>query len=239
MFDPDVLTNPAQTGDAPTDDHVLAMRDVTLTLSAVSGPVRILKGVDFDAHKGRSVAVVGPSGSGKSSLLSVAAGLERATGGTVRLLGRDLGGLSEDGLARLRRGRVGFVFQSFHLLATMTALDNVRAPLEIGRVEEAAARAEAALVAVGLGERLRHYPGQLSGGERQRVAVARALAPDPELVFADEPTGNLDGDTGGAVADLLFGLAADRGAGLVLVTHDRDVAARADRQVAMRDGVFL
>lgn len=238
MFDEDVLTNPAAPARAQENAVVLSLRGVELSLNAASGPVRILKGVDFDARAGRSVAVVGPSGSGKSSLMSVAAGLERATAGEVSLLGRDIRAMNEDALARLRRGRVGFVFQSFHLLPTLTALDNVRAPLEIARVPNAAARAEAALGAVGLATRLRHYPGQLSGGERQRVAVARALAPDPEIVFADEPTGNLDGETGGGVADMLFSLAADRGAALVLVTHDRDVAARADRQVAMRDGQF-
>ncbi len=215
---------------------VLTMRDVRLTLDAASGPVDILNGVDFTARKGETAAVVGPSGSGKSSLLAVAAGLERATGGEIRLLGEDVRALSEARLARLRRGRVGFVFQSFHLLPTMNALENVLAPLEIAHVRDAADRARAALELVGLAHRLTHYPGQLSGGERQRVAVARALAPDPEIVFADEPTGNLDQTIGAKIADMLFELASAKGAALVLVTHDPDVAARADRRLSMNEG---
>ena len=214
----------------------LRLRDITLTLPATSGPVYILRGVDFDCAAGESVAIVGPSGSGKSSLISVGAGLELATSGTAELLGTDLAGKSENELARLRRGRVSLVFQSFHLLPTMTALDNVRAALEIARLDDADERAREALGAVELSDRLTHYPGQLSGGERQRVAVARALACDPELVFADEPTGNLDSATGASVADLLFRIASERGASLILVTHDRDLAARADRVVEMRDG---
>ena len=214
----------------------LRLRDITLTLPASSGPVHILRGVDFDCEAGESVAIVGPSGSGKSSLISVGAGLETATSGTVELLGADLAGKSENDLARLRRGRVSLVFQSFHLLPTMTALDNVRAALEIAGLADADTRARDALEAVELSDRTDHYPGQLSGGERQRVAVARALACDPELVFADEPTGNLDSSTGASVADLLFRIAEARGASLILVTHDRDLAARADRMVEMRDG---
>ena len=214
----------------------LRLRDITLTLPATSGPVYILRGVDFDCAAGESVAIVGPSGSGKSSLISVGAGLELATSGTAELLGTYLAGKSENELARLRRGRVSLVFQSFHLLPTMTALDNVRAALEIARLDDADERAREALGAVELSDRLTHYPGQLSGGERQRVAVARALACDPELVFADEPTGNLDSATGASVADLLFRIASERGASLILVTHDRDLAARADRVVEMRDG---
>ena len=186
--------------------EALRLTDVSLTLSAASGPVDILKGVDFSANKGESIAIVGPSGSGKSSMISVAAGLEQVTSGEVFLLGDSLKSRSEDELARLRRGRVSMVFQSFHLLPTMTAFDNVRASLEIAHLDKVDIRASAALDAVGLSDRVHHYPGQLSGGERQRVAVARALASDPELVFADEPTGNLDTATGAGVADMLFNL---------------------------------
>ena len=196
--------------------EALRLTDVSLTLSAASGPVDILKGVNFSANKGESIAIVGPSGSGKSSMISVAAGLEKATSGEIFLLGDSLKERSEDELARLRRGRVSMVFQSFHLLPTMTAFDNVRASLEIAHLDKVNTRALAALEAVGLSDRVHHYPGQLSGGERQRVAVARALASDPELVFADEPTGNLDTATGAGVADMLFNIARDRGATLIL-----------------------
>lgn len=216
--------------------HPLKMTNVRLTLRSASGPIDILRGIDFSCDKGESVAIVGPSGSGKSSMISVGAGLERATSGEVLLLGEPLADKSEDGLARLRRGRVSMVFQSFHLLPTMTALDNVRAALEIAGIGDTLERAKEALAAVALEARLDHYPGQLSGGERQRVAVARALASHPELVFADEPTGNLDSRTGAAVADLLFQIASDRGATLALVTHDTALAARADRTVHMLDG---
>ncbi len=217
-------------------DAALELDDVYLTLPAASGPVEILKGVTFRALPGESVAVIGPSGSGKSSLISVASGIEQATSGKVRLLGESLVGRSEDALARLRRGRVSLVFQSFHLLPTMTAYDNVRAPLEIAGVANVDSLAAAALDQVGLGQRLHHYPGQLSGGERQRVAVARALASSPAIVFADEPTGNLDRASGALVADLLFSIARDRGATLVAVTHDLEMAQRANRIVEMRDG---
>ena len=219
--------------------EALRLTDVSLTLSAASGPVDILKGVSFSANNGESIAIVGPSGSGKSSMISVAAGLEQATSGEIFLLGESLKGRTEDELARLRRGRVSMVFQSFHLLPTMTAFDNVRAPLEIAHLDKVDTRASAALEAVGLSDRVHHYPGQLSGGERQRVAVARALASDPKLVFADEPTGNLDAATGAGVADMLFNLASDRGATLILVTHDLNLASRADRIVTMQGGKIV
>lgn len=217
----------------------LYLQDLHLTLPAASGPVHILRGINFAAAKSEAVSIIGPSGSGKSSLISIGAGLERASSGTVKLLGTDLAGKSENALARLRRGRVSLVFQSFHLLPTMTALDNVRAALEIAGLDNVEARAREALDAVELSDRLTHYPGQLSGGERQRVAVARAIASDPELVFADEPTGNLDSKTGEAVADLLFKICKDRGATLLLVTHDRELAKRSDRTVEMRDGMLV
>lgn len=221
--------------------QALSLKDVWLTFpgassGSMSTSLDVLKGVDFAAENGESVAIVGPSGSGKSSLISVAAGLERASRGEITLLGERIEKLGEDQLARLRRGRVSMVFQSFHLLETMTALDNVRAPLEIARMDRVNERARSALEAVGLSDRQLHYPGQLSGGERQRVAVARALACDPALVFADEPTGNLDAESGRVVADLLFSIAKQRGATLVVVTHDPALAARAGRTVHMRDG---
>ena len=214
----------------------LELDDIYLALPARSGPVDILNGVSLTVEAGECLAIVGPSGSGKSSLISVAAGLEQITSGRIMLLGTDLSGQSEDQLAKLRRGRVSLVFQSFHLIPTMTALDNVRVPLEIAKADNVTERATALLKEVGLSGRLDHYPGQLSGGERQRVAVARALACDPEIVFADEPTGNLDGQTGSGVADALFAVARERNAALVLVTHDTELAARADRIVTMRDG---
>jgi putative ABC transport system ATP-binding protein len=217
-------------------EPALELRQVFLTLPAISGPVEILKGVDFRAMPGESVAVVGPSGSGKSSLISVATGIERATSGEVKLLGTSLAGKSEDELAKVRRGRVSLVFQSFHLLQTMTAFDNVRAPLEIAGLRDVDALAKSGLEAVGLGARMDHYPGQLSGGERQRVAVARALASRPAIVFADEPTGNLDRASGAMVADMLFAIARERQATLVVVTHDLEMAKRADRIVEMSDG---
>jgi putative ABC transport system ATP-binding protein len=218
------------------DDAPLRIEQVALTLPSAAGPVPILRGVDLVVAAGERVAVVGPSGSGKSSLIAIAAGLERPSGGSVRLFGRDLSGLDEDGCARLRRGRVSLVFQSFHLLPNMTAEENVAAPLEIAGLPAAARTAADWLDRVGLHDRLRHYPHQLSGGEQQRVALARALAVRPALLFADEPTGNLDAENAGLVADMMFALIAEVSAALVLVTHDAPLAARAGRRVAMAGG---
>ncbi len=229
MFDAQTLTLPLR----PSS---LAMGAVTLTLPSAAGPVEILRGVDLEVAPGERVAVVGPSGSGKSSLIAVAAGLERPTSGSVALFGQDMGRLSEDGRAKLRRAQVSLVFQSFHLLPNMTALENVSTPLEIAGRKGADDTARQWLDKVGLAERLTHYPHQLSGGEQQRVALARALAVEPKLLFADEPTGNLDGVNAQAVADLMFDLVAQTGAALVLVTHDHALAARADRIVTMGDG---
>lgn len=221
---------------ADSPPPTLSLSGVHLTLPAASGPVHILKGIDFSCAPGETVSVVGPSGSGKSSMISVGAGLETPTDGDVKLLGTSLSGKNEDQLAKLRRGRVSLVFQSFHLLPTMTAFDNVRTALEIAGLDSVADRTRDALEAVGLADRLTHYPGQLSGGERQRVAVARALAAEPDLVFADEPTGNLDETSGTMVADMLFDIVARQNASLILVTHDLDLASRASRTVHMRDG---
>ncbi len=221
---------------AATDPDPLILENVSLTLPSPAGPVEILRGLDVQVGSGERVALVGPSGSGKSSLIAVAAGLERPTGGRVRLFGQDLAKLDEDGRARLRRGRVSLVFQGFHLLPSMTAQENVAAPLEIAGQRDATAIARDWLERVGLSARGHHYPHQLSGGEQQRVALARALAPRPSLLFADEPTGNLDAANAAHVAELMFELVAMTGAALVLVTHDEALADRADRTVRLRDG---
>ena len=215
---------------------IVDLRDVSLTLSSRAGPVEILRRVDVEIASGESVAVVGPSGSGKTSLLMVIAGLERATAGQVRVAGHDFMGLSEDELAVIRGTNIGIVFQSFHLVTTMTALENVALPLEFAGKADAFETARAVLAEVGLAHRADHFPAQLSGGEQQRVAIARALSPRPQIVLADEPTGNLDGKTGEQVVDLLFGLQRRRQATLVLVTHDLKLAARCGRLVCMADG---
>ena len=222
---------------SPTPDTPLVrVRDLFLTVPSAAGPVNILRGVDLDIEKGEAVGLVGPSGSGKTSLLMVLAGLERATSGSVSLDGQEITRLNEDALAKLRRDRVGIVFQAFHLIPTMTALENVAIPLELAGVRDADSRARAALDAVGLGHRLTHLPGQLSGGEQQRTALARAFATEPALLLADEPTGNLDHATGDVVIELLFTLRRRTGTTLLLITHDRTLAARCDRQVHMSDG---
>jgi len=212
------------------------VNDLRLTVPAASGPVNILRGIDLKIHTGEVVGLVGPSGSGKTSLLMVLAGLEAATGGQVVLAGLDLAGLDEDALARIRLANVGIVFQAFHLIPSMTALENVAIPLELAGDAAAFAKAEAALREVGLGHRLDHLPGQLSGGEQQRVALARAFAPRPRLLLADEPTGNLDQATGEVVMQLLFDLRERLGATLLLITHDAGLAARCDRTIHMADG---
>jgi putative ABC transport system ATP-binding protein len=214
----------------------LQLDQVDLTLRSPAGAVEVLRGVDLVVGAGERVAVTGPSGSGKSSLIAVAAGLERPTSGAVRLFGQDLSRLGEDRRARLRRGRVSLVFQSFHLLPNMTAAENVAAPLEIARAPKAHATAREWLERVGLSNRGHHYPHQLSGGEQQRVALARALAVRPELLLADEPTGNLDTETAAKVSDLMFDLVAEVGAAMVLVTHEESLAARADRRAYMTSG---
>lgn len=218
------------------NDMVISVRDVTLTLGSGTAATEILKGIDLTVGRGTSVALLGPSGSGKSSLMAILSGLERATGGSVSVAGLDFGALDEDALAKARRGRIGIVLQAFHLLPTMTALENVAVPMELAGSTDAFARAEAELAAVGLAHRIHHYPTQLSGGEQQRVAIARALGPRPALVFADEPTGNLDAATGAAIMDLLFARRAAAGATLIIITHDPVLAVRCDRVVELGDG---
>jgi putative ABC transport system ATP-binding protein len=218
---------------------LIRARGLTLKVAAAGGEVNILRGLDLAVQRGEAVGLVGPSGSGKTSLLMLLAGLEKASGGSLSVAGQDLGGMDEDGLARFRRDQLGIVFQAFHLIPTMTALENVAVPLEFAGHAGAFERAARALERVGLGHRLGHYPGQLSGGEQQRVALARAVVGEPSLLLADEPTGNLDGATGQMVMDLLFSLREQLGTTLLLITHDPRLAARCGRQLRMADGLIV
>ena len=217
-------------------DIVISARDVTLSFGSGHSRTDVLRGIDLDIARGESVAILGPSGSGKSSLMAVISGLERSTSGDIRVGGTSYASLDEDGLARTRRGRVGIVLQAFHLLPTMTALENVAVPLELAGADDAFETASAELAAVGLGHRLSHYPAELSGGEQQRVAIARAVSPRPQILFADEPTGNLDGETGAGIIDLLFDRHSASGATLVIITHDSSLASRCRRVIEMQDG---
>ncbi len=227
---------PAPSAPVAADRSMICLEQLELTLPSTAGPVEILRRIDLDVGAGETVSVVGPSGSGKSSMMMIVAGLERATAGRVTVAGQDLASLTEDGLALFRRSSVGIVFQSFHLVPTMTALENVAIPLELAGRADAFERARECLDQVGLDHRLTHYPGQLSGGEQQRVALARAFAPQPHLLLADEPTGNLDGETGRGVIDLLFDLTAGHGTTLMLITHDPNLAQRCRRQIRLVDG---
>ena len=218
---------------------IVEISGLHLSLVGGAGTVNILRGIDLRIARGESVSVVGPSGAGKTTLLMALTGLERPTSGSVTVAGVDLGGADEDALARFRRAHIGIVFQSFHLVPTMTAVENVALPLEFAAAADAIPRARAALASTGLADRAAHYPGELSGGEQQRVALARAFVARPELILADEPTGNLDHKTGARVMDLLFGLQEQHGTTLVLVTHDSTLAARCSRTLHMQDGRFV
>ncbi|WP_057883452.1 ABC transporter ATP-binding protein [Tsuneonella troitsensis] len=235
---PDVAASPqlCHRTDVTSPSPAISARNLTLTLGTQTAPVEILKGIDLDVMPGEVVALLGPSGSGKSSLMAVLTGLERATSGSLTVAGADFSGMDEDGLALARRGRIGIVLQAFHLLPTMTAVENVATPMELAGMDDARERAAAELAAVGLGHRLDHYPSQLSGGEQQRVAIARATAPRPPLIFADEPTGNLDAATGHAIIDLLFAQGTETGATLLVITHDAELAARCGRVITIGDG---
>jgi putative ABC transport system ATP-binding protein len=217
---------------------VITLRNLRLTLVSRAGPVEVLRGIDFTASEGEAVGIVGPSGSGKTTLLLLAAGLERPSSGDVIVIGENLGSMSEDRLTRFRRDNLGIIFQSFHLIPTMTALENVAIPLELKGTSDAFLRAEQKLGLVGLANRLQHYPGELSGGEQQRVAIARALAAGARIILADEPTGNLDQETGNGIIELLFSLRETAGTTLLLVTHDPDLARRCGRIVEIRDGTI-
>ena len=217
---------------------MIDVKDLTVTLPSRAGDVNILRGLDMQVAAGDTVGLIGPSGSGKTTLLMVLAGLEPASSGSVKVAGHDYAAMSEDDLARFRRTHIGIVFQSFHLVPTMTALENVMLPLELAGLADAETRAAALLAEVGLGGRHSHYPAQMSGGEQQRTALARALVADPPVLFADEPTGNLDQKTGAAIMDLILGLAESRNTTLVVITHDNKLAGRCGRTMVMRDGVL-
>ena len=219
-------------------EPMVLLDNVELKLESEAGPVNILKGINLEIPAGETVSVVGPSGSGKTSMMMLIGGLEKQTGGRVAVSGQDLTTLNEDGLARFRRDNVGIVFQNFHLVPTMNALENVAIPAELARLDNAFDRARDALGAVGLGHRTSHYPGQLSGGEQQRVALARAIVDGPKLLLADEPTGNLDAKTGDAVIELLFSLRADHGATLILITHNPAIAEKCGRVIELIDGLI-
>lgn len=221
-----------------SDSEIINLEGVQLTLASAAGDVHILRGIDLSVRAGEALGIVGPSGSGKSTLMALMTGLERASLGLVTIDGLEFGACDEDALALHRRERIGILLQAFHLIPTMSALENVAVPLELAGRADAFERAEQELAAVGLDHRLEHYPAQLSGGEQQRVALARALAPRPKLLFADEPTGNLDGKTGTAIIDLMFDLHRRRGTTLVLITHDPDLAERCDRVLHMHDGLI-
>ena len=219
-------------------DPIVALTNVRLILRSDAGPVNILRGVDLSVAAGEKISIVGPSGAGKTSLMMIVAGLEKPTDGTVSVAGTNLGGLNEDGLALFRRDNMGIVFQDFHLIPTMNAMENVALPLELAGHRDALQTARDRLDAVRLGHRLTHYPGQLSGGEQQRVALARAFAMKPKLLLADEPTGNLDSDTGARVIELMFALSADLGTTLLLITHEGVIAGQCDRTIRIEDGLI-
>ncbi len=233
-----MLTAPMPTAQIPKT-QMIELESVRLTLPSAAGPVHILRGLSLRVGRGETVSIVGPSGSGKSSMMMVIAGLERVSAGRVAVGGLDFDGIDEDGLARFRRDTLGILFQDFHLVPTMTAVENVAIPLELAGRDDAFARAESCLASVGLDHRLHHYPGQLSGGEQQRTALARAFAAEPALLLADEPTGNLDAETGAEVMDLLFDLQARHGTTLLLITHNAALARRCTRCLRLLDGRIL
>jgi len=239
MNDPSGTETTQPSNDTSPAQSMITLAGAKLHLASAGGMVNILRGINLDVARGETLGVVGPSGSGKSTMMMVIAGLERPTGGSVHVAGQDLATLNEDALARFRRQQVGIVFQAFHLIPTMNALENVAVPLEFSGDRNAFDRARESLEMVGLGHRLDHYPSQLSGGEQQRVALARAFAPGPDLLLADEPTGNLDGETGERIIEALFELSEQHGTTLLLITHDPAIAARCDRTVHLRDGQIV